>query len=44
VRCGASAVLTHLAERAGLPVVAGAMAKGVIIQARVDASQYSAQF
>ena len=30
VRCGAGAVLTHLAERAGLPVVVGAMAKGVI--------------
>jgi acetolactate synthase I/II/III large subunit len=30
VRCGASAALTHLAERAGLPVVVGAMAKGVI--------------
>jgi acetolactate synthase I/II/III large subunit len=30
VRCGAGAALTRLAERAGLPVVVGAMAKGVI--------------
>ncbi len=30
VRCGATAALTRLAERAGLPVVVGAMAKGVI--------------
>jgi acetolactate synthase I/II/III large subunit len=30
VRCDAGAALTSLAERAGLPVVVGAMAKGVI--------------
>jgi acetolactate synthase I/II/III large subunit len=30
VRCGASAALTQLAEHAGMPVVAAAMAKGVI--------------
>jgi len=30
VRCGATQALTALAERAGLPVVVGAMAKGVI--------------
>jgi acetolactate synthase-1/2/3 large subunit len=30
VRCGAGAALTALAETAGIPVVAGAMAKGVI--------------
>jgi acetolactate synthase-1/2/3 large subunit len=30
VRCGATAALTRLAERAGMPVVVGAMAKGVI--------------
>jgi acetolactate synthase I/II/III large subunit len=30
VRCGASVALTRLAERAGMPVVVGAMAKGVL--------------
>jgi acetolactate synthase-1/2/3 large subunit len=30
VRCGASAALTELAETAGIPVVVGAMAKGVL--------------
>ena len=30
VRCGAAPVLAHLAERSGLPVVVGAMAKGVL--------------
>ncbi len=30
VRCGAGAALAALAERAGMPVVAGAMAKGVL--------------
>jgi acetolactate synthase I/II/III large subunit len=32
VRCGASAALTALAERGGIPVVAAAMAKGVIAE------------
>jgi acetolactate synthase-1/2/3 large subunit len=30
VRCGASAILSHLAERSGVPVVVGAMSKGVV--------------
>lgn len=30
VRCGAAPVLSHLAERSGLPVVVGAMSKGVV--------------